>query len=37
MELMNRLAALPLIEARGAALSRWEPAIPLDRCPRRLL
>ena len=36
-ELINRLADLPLLEAHAAALSRWAPAILLDRCPRRLL
>ena len=36
-ELINRLADMPLLEARAAALARWEPAILLDRCPRRLL
>ena len=36
-ELINRLAALPLTEARSSAMARWEPAILLDRCPRRLL
>jgi len=36
-ELVNRLAALPMLEARAAAMTRWEPAMLLDRRPRRLL